>query len=423
MSRVFITGSGAICGSGGSVAAIVDSALEGRSAIAPIESFDVSTWPRRYAAEVKDYNAGKLAGDRKILKLIRRSDVFGLYAATQAIEEAGFARHRETLDEEGNIAFGEGTGCYVGSGGGAFNVNYEYFPLMAQSGDDLHAFGSDLSSNVNPMWLLRALPNNVLCHVGIRHGLKGPNGCITNHTTSGLLAVIEGAETIRGGEAERVVAAGHDAPIEPQQVLYYHRCGLMAQRVLRPFDVARDGSLLGEGAGALVLETEASARARRARVLGEYLGGGDASEGLGLLALGDAGEGPARAIQAALDDAGLAASQVGMIVAHANGTPQSDATEAAGLRIVFGRAMPPVTGFKWATGHPLAASGILDLTLGLEAARRGVVPGIATLDTLDPACAGVTVSKATQEPTSDVVLVVCRGFGSTNAAVLLRASR
>jgi 3-oxoacyl-[acyl-carrier-protein] synthase-1 len=421
MSRVVITGTGAICAAGRSAAEIVDAALEGRSSVAEIESFDASAWPRRYAAEMKDYDAKTLAGDRKVLKLIRRSDVFGLYAASQAIEEAGFARYRETLDEDASTAFAEATGCYVGSGGAPFSVNYEYFPLMAAG--DLHVFGRDLSSNVNPMWLLQTLPNNVLCHVGIRHGLKGPNGCITNHTTSGLLAVIEGAETIREGEAERVVAAGHDAPIEPQQILYYHRCGLMARRAIRPFDASRDGSLLGEGAGALVLETEASALAREAKDLGEYLGGGDASEGLGLLALGEEGEGPARAIRAALDDAGLAASAVGMIVAHGNGTPQSDASEAAALRAVFGAPTPPVTAFKWATGHPLAASGILDLTLGFEAARRGVVPGIATLESLDPACAGVSASASAQEPTSDVVLVICRGFGSTNAAVLLRAAR
>ena len=227
---------------------------------------------------------------------------------------------------------------------------------------------------------------------------------------------------IRDAEADRVVAAGHDTPIEPQLMLYYHRCGLVAKRTIRPFDAARDGSLLGEGAAALVLETEASARARNAEVLGDYLGGGVASEGMGLLALGDDGDGPARAIRAALDDAGIAASEVGMIVAHGNGTPQSDVSEARAYFSVFGRTPPPVTAFKWATGHPIAASGILDLALGLDAGRRGIVPGIATLDMLDPACAGLRAGKTTQQPTSDVVLVVCRGFASTNAAVLCRVS-
>lgn len=421
MNRIVITGSGAICGAGATPAAIVDAAIAGRSAIGEIASFDVSGWPRRRAAEVTDYNPGALAGDRKLLKLIRRTDVFGLHAASKAIEQAGFVSWRDSLDEDAAAAFGENTGCYVGSGGGAFLVNYDYFGLMAQAKGDLHAFGRDLASEINPMWLLRTLPNNVLCHVAIRYGLKGPNGCITNHTTSGMLALIEGAQMLRDGEAERVVAAGHDASIEPQLMLYYHRAGLIAEQSIRSFDVTRDGSLLGEGAGAVVVETEASASARNAAVLGEYLGGGNAAEGEGLLTLRADGDGPARAIQAALEDARLAPADIGMVVAHANGTQASDASEAAALRRVFGEHMPPVTGFKWATGHPLAASGILDITLALESARRGVAPGIATLHEIDPACAGVNVANGARAAGNDVVLVVCRGFGGTNAAVVLRA--
>ncbi|MDH5287743.1 MAG: 3-oxoacyl-ACP synthase [Betaproteobacteria bacterium] len=419
--RVLVTGSGAICGAGASPAAIVDAAIAGRSAIAEVASFDASGWPRRLAAEVTDYNAAKLVGDRKLLKLIRRSDVFGIYACGEALAQAGYDAHRQSLDEAAQADFAEQTGCYVGSGGGAFNVNYDYFPLMAEARGDMGAFGRELASTVNPMWLLRTLPNNVLCHVGIRHGLKGPNGCITNHTTSGMLAAIEGAEAIRDGEADRVVSAGHDAPIEPQTMLYYHRCGLLAASALRPFDARRDGSLLGEGAAALVLESEASAAARGAQPVGEYLGGGVACEGEGLLNLREDGDGAARAIEAALADAGLRAGDVGLIVAHGNGTPLSDRSEGAALRRVFGASMPPVTAFKWATGHPLAASGILDVTLGLEAARRRLAPGIATLESPDPACAGVSVARETRAVASDVVLVVCRGFGGTNAAVLLRA--
>ncbi len=186
------------------------------------------------------------------------------------------------------------------------------------------------------MWLLRTLPNNVLGHIGIKYGLKGTNACITNHSVGGLLAVIESFEALRAGEADRVVAIGHETPIEPQMVLYYHRIGVLASETLRPFDAARDGSQFGEGAGALVLETEASAAARGAPVLGEVLGSGYATEGEGLLAIRADGDGPARAIAQALDDAGLAPADVGMIVAHANGTRQSDASEAAAIRTVFG---------------------------------------------------------------------------------------
>jgi 3-oxoacyl-(acyl-carrier-protein) synthase len=127
------------------------------------------------------------------------------------------------------------------------------------------------------MWLLRTLPNNVLGHVGIRHGLKGPNACITNHSISGTLAIVEAMESLREGKADRAVAVGHDSSIEPQTILYCHQIGLLAENTIRSFDVHRDGSVFGEGAGALVLETEAAAQSRGANVLGEVLGGGSTS--------------------------------------------------------------------------------------------------------------------------------------------------
>jgi 3-oxoacyl-[acyl-carrier-protein] synthase-1 len=423
MTRIVITGSSAICGAGQDPVSIIDALLESRSAFAPIAGWDAQTWAGKLAAEVKDYNGGKLLGDRKLLKLVRRSDVFGIYAGTQAIEQSGLSAWRETLDENQANAYADQTGCYVGSGGGAFEVNYDFFPLMAETGESLPKFGQELSSMVNPMWLLRSLPNNVLCHVSIRNQLKGPNGCITNHTTSGVLAVIESAWALREGDAQRVVAIGHDAPIEPQTLLYLDKVGLISKDLLRPYDERHDGCLLGEGAASLVLETEASAQERGATILGEYLGGGDASEGEGIFAVRQDGDGLSRAIEGALADAGLNAADVGMIVAHANGTQGSDSSEAAALLRVFGSDMPPVTGFKWSIGHLFAASGAIDVALGLEACRRNVVPGIATLDQLASSCQGLNVSKQNRPARSDVVLVLCRGFAGTNAAVLLRAAR
>jgi 3-oxoacyl-[acyl-carrier-protein] synthase-1 len=423
MTRIVITGNSAICGAGQDPSDIVDALLEGHSALAPIAAWDAQTWVGNLAAEVKDYNGGKLLGDRKLLKLVRRSDVFGIYAGTQAIEQAGLSAWRETLGETAANDYADQTGCYVGSGGGAFEVNYDFFPLMAETGGSLPKFGQELSNMVNPMWLLRSLPNNVLCHVSIRNQLKGPNGCITHHTTSGVLAVIESAWALREGDAQRVVAIGHDAPIEPQTLLYLNRVGLVSHDLLRPFDARHNGCLLGEGAASLVLETEVSACERGATVLGEYLGGGNASEGEGIFDVREDGDGLSRAIECALDDAGLKPADVGMIVAHANGTQGSDRSEAAALLRVFGADMPPVTGFKWSIGHLFAASGAVDVALGLEACRRNVVPGIATLDQLSPSCTGLNVSKQNRPARSDVVLVLCRGFAGTNAAVLLRAAR
>jgi 3-oxoacyl-[acyl-carrier-protein] synthase-1 len=216
---------------------------------------------------------------------------------------------------------------------------------------------------------------------------------------------------------------GHDAPVEPETVLYYHRLGLLATDSVRPFDAGRCGTLLGEGAAAMVLETTSAAAARGATALGEFLGSGCTSDGEGLLALREDGDGLSQAIALALDEAGIEAADVGMIVAHGNGTRQSDASEAAAIRRVFGATPPPLTAFKWAFGHLLAASGILETVLALVALRHDVVPGVATLRRLDPALAPAPVSPEPQRPRSDIGLVLSRGFGGINVAILLRALR
>jgi 3-oxoacyl-[acyl-carrier-protein] synthase-1 len=419
--RVVITGSGAVCSGGKRPEDIFAAICAGATSIAPITQWNVSQWPTRLAGEVADFNPREMVEDRKLHKLIRRTDLFGLFAAGRAIEQSGVTAYRDALAAPAAAEYSDRTGVYVGSGSGNFQNQYDYFPLLTASGGDLPTFGRELADTVNPMWLLRSLPNNVLGHIGIKYGLKGSNACITNHSCSGSLAVIEGLEALRTGEAERIVAVGHDAPIEPQMVLYYHRLGLIASDTLRPFDIARDGSIFGEGAGALVLELEASATARGAAILGEVLGGGYVSEAAGLLAIRDDGDGLARAIDAALADAGICAADVGMIVAHGNGTRPSDASEAAAIRTIFGNSPPPVTAFKWSFGHLISAAGILEATLALAALKARVVPGVATLRELDPDCAGVPVSASAQVPSSDIALILCRGFGATDAALLVRA--
>jgi 3-oxoacyl-[acyl-carrier-protein] synthase-1 len=422
LPRVVVTGTGAVCGAGRTPDEILDAVQAGRSAVAPIRQWDTAGWPVRMAAEIPDYNPTALVEDRKLHKLIRRTDLLGLYAAGRAIQGSGLAAYRDGLAPEAAAAVSDRIGVYVGSGGGAYQNQYEFFPLLTAAGGDLRAFGAELGANVNPMWLLRTLPNNVLCHVGIRYGLKGANACVTNHVVGGTLAVIEAAAALRTGEADRAVAIGHDAPIEPQMVLYYYRVGLFATEAVRPFDAARDGSLFGEGAGALVLETADAAASRGAAILGEILGSGSTAEGDGLFTLRDDGDGLARAIEAALADAGIRAAEVGMISAHGNGTRQSDASEAAAIRRIFGPAPPPVTAFKWAFGHLIAASGPVEAVLTLLALRRRTVPGVATLRRLDPACAELPVSARPQTPRSEVGLVLSRGFGGTNAALVVRAA-
>jgi 3-oxoacyl-[acyl-carrier-protein] synthase-1 len=352
--------------------------------------------------------------------VLSRADFFGLYAARQAVDAAALGAHLAALREDAAQAFRDRTGVCVGAGGGAYRDQYDFLPLLAEAHGDLGTFGRKLAQAVHPMWLLRVLPNNVLCHVGITHGFKGPNACITNHSVSGAQAVIEAAATLRGGATDRIVAVGYDAPVEPQRLHYYDGVGVLTDEVVRPFDADRSGCALGEGAAALVLETDTSARARGAPVLGEYLGGGCATEGEGLLSVRADGDGLARAIDNALADAALRPEDVGMIVAHGNATRDGDASEAAALRRVFADDVPPVTATKWVFGHLLAASATLDVVLALAALRAGEVPGVAPLRRLARDCAPLPVSATAQRPRSDVALVLCRGFGGVNAAIVVR---
>jgi 3-oxoacyl-[acyl-carrier-protein] synthase I len=418
--RVVITGSGAVCGTGLSVDAIADALAHGRSAIGEIRAWDAHRWPVRLAAEVVGVENRVLVEDRKLHKLVTRTDLFGLHAAGKALENSGISAHRDALPPAAVAEFNDRSGVFAGSGGGNYRSNYDFFPLLTASGGELDGFGRRLADHVNPMWLLRILPNNVVCHLGIRHLFKGTNACITNQCVGGAMAVAEAAAALRAGEADRAVAVGHDTPFEPENILHYHKLGLLTTDHLRPFDQSRRGTVFGEGAAAVLLETLAEARTRQAPILGEFLGSGCTTEASGIVDIRPDGDGLSRAIQLALTDAGQSPDDVGMVVAHGNGTPASDASEARAIQRVFGVNLPPITSFKWSFGHLIAASGILDLVLAFHVLGRGIVPGIATLNRLDPELAPLTVSQAPQLPRSDIGLVLCRGFGGMNVALVIR---
>lgn len=417
--RVVITGAGAVCGVGLGVDAIWQALLEGRSAVGEVASWDTCGWPAIRGAEVRGVDNRTLVEDRKLHKLISRTDLFGLYAANGAIQSSRVLEVRARLEEANLARFNDRSGVFAGSGGGNYRSNYDFFPLLSGAQGDLVRFGRDLGESVNPMWLLRVLPNNVVCHVGIRHNFKGANACITNQAVGGALALLEAAESLRADEADRAVAVAHDTPLEPETALNFHRLGLASSEMLRPFDARRSGTVLGEGGGAVMLEKWADARSRNAPIAGEFLGAGCVTEGTGVLEIRPDGAGLAAAIEIALEDAGIAPAAVGMVVAHGNGTLASDASEVMALRQVFGNAMPPITAFKWAFGHLIAASGMLDAILALRGLKEGVVPGIPTLQSLDRQFGEFPVSAGAQSPRSGVALVLSRGFGGMNVALVM----
>jgi 3-oxoacyl-(acyl-carrier-protein) synthase len=169
--RVVITGTGAVCAAGRDPPSILEAVRAGRSAIAPIRQWDASGWPMQTAGEISDLNPRALVDDRKLHKLIRRTDLFGLYAADRAIDASGLSAHRAALEPEAALEYSDRTGVYVGSGGGSYESQYDYFPLLTAAQDKLPASARAFQLG-QPMWLLRTLPNNVLGHI-IRHAFKG----------------------------------------------------------------------------------------------------------------------------------------------------------------------------------------------------------------------------------------------------------
>ena len=420
---IVFTGSGIVCGAGGSVAEVWEKLTTGETAVRPFTQFDPAKWPVQVASEVL-LSDRDLVSDRKLHKTISRTDMFGIYAAEQALADSGLPAHRDALPETDQAAWNDRTGLIVGTGGGNYKSNYDYLPLMTEAevspDGALPHFGKELSNQVTPMWLLKNLPNNVLCHVGIRGQYKGTNACITNQCSSGILAVAEAACAITNDEADRIAAAGHDSPFEPEMVYYYHKLGLMSGAAPRPFDASRDGTVFGEGSAALVLERESEAKARGAKIIGEFLGFGCCNEATGIVDLADDGNGVSRAIEEAIGNAGITKEEVALICAHGNGNQASDRTEAMGILRVFGEAAPPVTAFKWCYGHLIAASGIADIVMALEVLKQGVLPGIATLDSVDPVIGAFPASRENRTVSGKVALVICRGFGGMNVVVVVR---
>jgi 3-oxoacyl-[acyl-carrier-protein] synthase-1 len=272
---------------------------------------------------------------------------------------------------------------------------------------------------VHPMWLLRPLPNNVLAYVGIQYGFMGANQNVTAHGISGSQAVAEACRYLRDGAIDRAIVVGYDSASELEALPYYASVGLLSARGLRPFDRDRDGTVLAEGAGAMVLETRDAAELRSAKIYGQVLGSSVVAEAEGILSVRPDGDGVARAIRLALEDSGLRPDQIGMISAHANGGRISDAGEARAFREIFGVSAIPVTGFKWSLGHTIAASGAIDSILTLRCLADSMVPGIATLEELASDCQGVSAGPSRQKPRSSVGVVVSRGFAGLNSCIVL----
>lgn len=419
LNRVFITGRSALTASGATADETWKTIIAGESGIAEIKQWDLNGWSHRLGGELKEFQPAKMLPDRKLIKVISRQDVMGINAAMQAVEHSQMIPYRDTLDCKD--VFNEETAVYVGSPGNKYFQQYDFLPLLAKSKGDMQLFANQLFDEVHPMWLLRILPNNVLAYTGISYGFKGPNYNITNHAVGGTQAVLEAYHAISTGQAERAVVVAYDMGIEPQALFYYKQLGVVSARHLKPFDSEHDGTLLADGAAAIVLESEASVLARSARCYGEIMGGLSASEAAGLFSIEADGQHLNSLIDRTLDKIHLSKEDIGLIVAHGNGNGKSDISEAQAIKNTFNQNDILVTAFKWSMGHTLCASGVIDAVMTTYALETNCAPGIANLNTVSPSCDGIKVSRSHQPLATPYALMLNRGFASMNACLVIKA--
>lgn len=423
-ARVFITGRGAVSACGMTSEALWDAVLQGTSGIAPIQNADLSSWSHQLGGELKSYEPRKMLPDRKLLKAISRQDVVGISAATQAVDDSGMIAHRDALETpEAVTAFNDQTGVYVGSPGNKYYQQYDFLPLMAKTECNMQAFGEQFMDEVHPMWLLRILPNNVLAYTGITYGFKGANHNVVNHATGGMQALLEAYYAIQTGQAARVVVVAYDMGLDEQALFYYNRLGLLSAEHLNPFDASHNGTVLAEGAAALVLESEASVKARGIKPYAEIVGGLARTESAGLFSIEKDGKALTDLLQATLLKSGVSRDTLACIVAHGNGNPKSDLSEARAIQAHSGTKDVPVTALKWAMGHTLCASGTMDALLATYMLGAKTIPGLPGLKSQAEGSEQLNVAKTTRtirDSQTQHVLLINRGFGSMNTTLVMK---
>lgn len=419
--KFVVTGLSALTSAGDTADSTFSALLNGQSGINIIEQWDISQWKFKYAAELKNYNPQQLVKDRKLLKLISRQDVIGLNSVEQALHHSGILDYRHSLSEQEVTRFNERTGVFVGSPGNRFEQQYDFLPVFEDANKDLRTFGEKVFEHIHPMWLLRILPNNVLAYVGIQYGFKGTNENIVNHATSSMQAIIEACRYIRNGAIDRAIVVGYECAVEPEGQTYYGELGVLSDRDLKPFNKSRNGTILGEAAGCLVIETLEAATQRQAKIYGEILGGQVVSEAQGVFSIQQDGEGVKKVLEKTLATLNLKSNQLDFIVAHGNGTQISDSGEAEAINEICAQHPIPVTAFKWCLGHNLTAAGIVETNMALLALQSGVIPGIANLDQIAFDCQNLQLSAETRKTNATTAALINRGFGSINSCLVIKS--
>jgi len=409
--RVVVTGMGALTALGNDVTSTWEGLTAGRSGIRTIEAFDPSRLTSRIAGEVRDVDGSHVL-DRKDLRRIDRYILFGLVAAREAMDEAGLPARLE-----GDLA--ERTGVILGTGLGGVGTLIEAITTNSNRGPD----------RISPFFIPYGIPNVGAGQIAISFGMTGPNFTTVSACATGGHAIGESWETIRRGDADRMIAGGAEAGIYEPLV-----GGFCAMRALstrndepeaasRPFDRGRDGFVVGEGAGVVVLEALEAAEARGAEPLAELVGYGATADASHITLPAPGGIGAVRAMRRALEKAGLEPDTVDHVNAHATSTPEGDKAELQAMRTLFGNHAPNVSisANKSMLGHTLGAAGAIESIASIQAIRTGCIPPTINLDDPDEAAEGLDlVANRAQQRGVNVALSNSFGFGGQNTALVFR---
>jgi 3-oxoacyl-[acyl-carrier-protein] synthase II len=405
--RVVITGMGCVSPVGNSVNAAWEALLDGKSGAGPITQFDAGSHKTRFAAEVKGFDGAALFGAREARKMDRFTQ-FAAAATLEALEQAGLRIDETNRDR---------VGILIGSGIGGITTILEQVEVLRERGPD----------RVSPFLIPMMISDSAAGMIAIRIGARGPNMALATACASGTNALGEAAEIIRRGAADAMLAGGAEAAIAPLAMAGMNVMGALSTRnqapelASRPFDKDRDGFVMGEGAGMLILESLDHARARGARILCEYTGYGTSDDAHHISAPAENGAGAAISMRLALEDAGLSVSEIGYINAHGTSTPLNDKSETAAIKTVFGEQSYniPVSSTKSMTGHLLGASGALEGIVCAQVLRHEILPPTINYTTPDPECDLDYVPNQSRRAAPRHVMSNSFGFGGHNATLIL----
>jgi 3-oxoacyl-[acyl-carrier-protein] synthase II len=410
MRRVVVSGLGMVAPNGNSVSRAWETVLSGRSAVAEISRFDARELPVRIAAEVKSFEPASVM-DKKEARQSTRFVQFAAAAAGEAVRDSGI----DATEDPHRY------GCCFGVGIGAFGEIAEEACVLRDKGP----------RRVSPLLLAYAPPNMASGFPSIVHGFRGPNFCTATACASSTHSIGEAFLHVAIGNADVMLAGGAEAAITPLSIASFARMGALSSRndspqsASRPFDLDRDGFVMGEGGAAVVLEELEHARQRGARIYAELVGYGLSADAQHITRCSSDGDGVARCILGALQAGNIPIETVGYINAHGTSTQANDACESAAIERVFGQytKLLSVSSTKGVTGHCLGAAGAIEAVFTVLALWHGVIPPTANYLTPDPSCRLDYTPNTARERSIECGISVSCGFGGQNAAIAFRRLR